>query len=124
MITYEVKVYSNGNKGWYLDGKLHREDGPAIECADGSKYWYLDGKSHREDGPAIEFANGTKYWYLDGKLHREDGPAIECANGNKYWYLEDKKLTEQEHNKRMNTHNCSGKIVEVDGVKYKLMEVN
>jgi hypothetical protein len=27
----------------------------------------MNGKWHREDGPAIEFADGTKYWYLDGK---------------------------------------------------------
>ena len=34
----------------------------------GDKSWYLNGKLHREDGPAIEYANGTKYWYLNGKL--------------------------------------------------------
>jgi hypothetical protein len=33
MIKYTVKVYANGHKHWYLNGKLHREDGPAIECA-------------------------------------------------------------------------------------------
>ena len=37
---------------------LHREDGPAIEYANGNKHWYLNGKLHREDGPAIENANG------------------------------------------------------------------
>jgi hypothetical protein len=25
-IKYEVKVYTNGDKHWYLNGKLHRED--------------------------------------------------------------------------------------------------
>ena len=29
MIEYTVKVWGNGNKSWYLNGKLHREDGPA-----------------------------------------------------------------------------------------------
>ena len=43
-ITYEVKVYTNGDKFWYLNDELHREDGPAIEWADGSKSWYLNGK--------------------------------------------------------------------------------
>ena len=33
MIEYTVKVYPNGDKSWYLNGKLHREDGPAIEYA-------------------------------------------------------------------------------------------
>jgi len=58
----------------------------------GTKYWFLHGKQHREDGPAIEWADGTKDWYLNGKLHREDGPAIECANGSKQWWLHDKEV--------------------------------
>jgi hypothetical protein len=38
----------------------------------GTKYWYLNGKLHREDGPAVEYENGNNHWYLNGKLHRED----------------------------------------------------
>ena len=101
MITYTVKVDEFGNKAWYLNGKLHREDGPAIEHADGYKVWYLNGKYHREDGPAIEWADGSKFWYLNGKRHREDGPAIEYADGYKAWYLNGKEVTEQQV---MNTH--------------------
>ena len=63
--TYTVKVSDKGTKSWYLDGKLHRTDGPAIEGAYGTKEWYLDGKLHRVDGPAIECADGTKLWYLN-----------------------------------------------------------
>ena len=63
----KVKVDPGGNKRWYLNGKLHREDGPAFEGADGTKHWYLNGKLHREDGPAIEYADGDKCWYLNGK---------------------------------------------------------
>jgi len=122
MIEYTVKVYDNGDKEWYLNGKLHREDGPAIEWAGGSKDWYLNGKLHREDGPAIEEASGTKAWCLNGKRHREDGPAIEWAGGAKSWYLNDKELTKAEFNQRMSKP-CSGKTVDIDGVKYKLVEV-
>ena len=43
MITYEVKVYDNGTKSWWLNGQYHREDGPAIESDDGFKAWYLNG---------------------------------------------------------------------------------
>ena len=100
MIEYTVKVRADGTKEWYLNDKLHREDGPAMEFADGSKCWYLNGKLHREDGPAIEYASGSKSWYLNGKLHREDGPAMEFADGDKFWYLNGKKVTEEEH-KRM-----------------------
>ena len=45
----------------------HREDGPAIEdLSNGDRYWYLYGKLHRTDGPAIEQEN-CKSWYLHGK---------------------------------------------------------
>ena len=30
MIEYTVKVYPNGDKSWWLNDKLHREDGPAM----------------------------------------------------------------------------------------------
>ena|ERR1700692_4675394 len=72
MITYTVKVHDNGNQYWLLKGKLHREDGPAIEYASGTKFWLLKGKLHREDGPAVEHANGDKYYYLDGVKYTEE----------------------------------------------------
>ena len=62
-----------------------------------SKVWFLNGKSHRTDGPAMEHPNGIKYWYLNGERHRTDGPAIEYASGSKYWYLNGKKYTREEH---------------------------
>ena len=67
MIEYKVVVNADGDKSWYLNGKRHREDGPAIECANGNKWWYLNDQLHREDGPAVEFASGTKWWYLNDK---------------------------------------------------------
>ena len=60
-------MYSDGAKFWYVNNKLHREDGPAIERANGDKVWYLNNRRHRENGPAIEYANGeTEYW-INGK---------------------------------------------------------
>jgi len=35
---------SDGGKSWYLNGNLHRTDGPAIECSDGTKFWYLNNE--------------------------------------------------------------------------------
>ena len=49
MIEYTVKVYTNGNKSWYLNGKRHREDGPAIEYVNGDKYWYLNDMQVTEE---------------------------------------------------------------------------
>jgi hypothetical protein len=120
-ITYTVKVDDEGNKRWYHNDNLHRLDGPAIEFTSGSKCWFVDGKRHRTDGPASEYSNGNKYWYVDGKRHRLDGPAIEYASGGKYWYLDDVELTEYEWRKRVTKSTCEGKVVEVDGVQYKLV---
>jgi len=55
-----------GNTCWYLNGKLHREDGPAVEHCEGTKSWWINGERHREDGPAIEWANGDTDWYFNG----------------------------------------------------------
>ena len=95
---YTVRVYKNGTKYWYKNDQLHREGGPAIEYTGGANFWYRNGQCHREDGPAIEWPNGFKTWYIDG----------EC-------------LTEEEFAKR--TQSCEGKVVEIDGKKYKLMGV-
>ena len=92
----EMEQDANGNKEWYLNGKRHRVDGPAIEGANGYKAWYLNGELHRIDGPAVEQADGNKAWYLNGKLHRVDGPAVEWADGYKEWWLNGKEYTEME----------------------------
>ena len=75
MIEYTVKVWSNGDRAWYLNDKRHRE----VACC--------------------RVCYGDKFG-LNGKLHREDGPAIEWADGDKFWYLNDEEVTEEEH-KRM-----------------------
>jgi hypothetical protein len=72
MIEYTVKVFDNGNRCWTLNGKLHREDGPACEYADGTCIWWLNDKLHREDGPAIEFAGGRRWWYLNDTGYTEE----------------------------------------------------
>jgi hypothetical protein len=56
-------------KEWYKEGKLHREDGPAVEYPSGTKEWYKEGKRHREEGPACEFSNGYKQWWLESECY-------------------------------------------------------
>ena len=36
-------IDSYGTKRWYLNDKLHRIDGPAVEYEDGSKEWWING---------------------------------------------------------------------------------
>lgn len=100
MKTYQVIVEDDGTISWYMNGRLHREDGPAIERADGNKYWYINDKQHREDGPAVEY-----------------------RSGNKYWFINDEELSEEEFLARTSTPSCEGKVVEIDGKKYKLTAV-
>jgi len=66
-----------GNKRWYLNDQLHREDGPAIECIDGYKAWYFYDQRHRLDGPAIEHANGYKLWFYHGQY-------ISCSSQKRF----------------------------------------
>jgi hypothetical protein len=77
-----------------------------------AKSWWLNGKLHREDGPSVEFANGDKGWYKNGEIHREDGPAVEYLNGTKYWYLNGTLLTEQEH--RIAVRQIKLKLLDID----------
>ena len=42
MIKYTVEVYEQGDRYWYLNDDLHREDGPAIEHTNGYRAWYLN----------------------------------------------------------------------------------
>jgi hypothetical protein len=125
MQTYKVTVDNDKTIHWYNDkDEYHRLDGPAIEYAEGSKAWYVDGKFHRLDGPAFEMADGYKAWYVDDERHRLDGPAVEYADGFKEWWVEDKKMTEKEFNEYIKPKpSCEGKVVEVDGIKYKLTAV-
>ena len=102
METYKVTVDCNKNIRWYND----------------------KDQLHRLDGPAVEWADGSKSWWVDDKLHRLDGPAVEYADGDKSWYVNDKKMTKKEFNEYIKPKSsCEGKVVEVDGKKYKLVSI-
>ena len=100
MKKYYVTVGDDGSIFWYKDEKctgLHREDEPAVERVDGGyRAWYLNGKRHREDGPAIVWASGDQMWWLNGERHRIDGPAIIWADSSKEWYIHGEDLTEEQ----------------------------
>jgi len=99
MKEYTVKVYDDGEVRWYLNGNLHREDGPALTYGD-YQAWWLNGKRHREDGPAI--IDGDYHsWWLNGKRHREDGLAV-IDGDYQAWWLNGVEYTEDEFNKKIN----------------------
>lgn len=92
------RVGDLGEVAYLLDGKLHREDGPAVEYPNGDQEWWLNGNRHREDGPAIQDEQGNKTWYQNNLLHRENGPAVEFADGKKEWWIAGRKLIGTEAN--------------------------
>ena len=61
---------------WYVDGKLHRDDGPAVElncfAANGYKAWYQNGVLQKENeyDPCV-IDDGIVTWYKDGEIHRD-----------------------------------------------------
>jgi len=94
---------------------------------DGTTYWTVNGKRHREDGPAVKWANGTERYYLNDKCHREDGPAVKYPNGKVEYWLDGKRYTKEKFdkeiaNRKQKTLPCENKEVMIDGVKYKLVK--
>ena len=91
---YQRIVFDNGDttwtgpntQTWRINGKLHRENGPAIydPCA-GIEIWCSENNIHREDGPAYISKYGHS-WYLHGMLHRTNGPAHITSTGNQIWW--------------------------------------
>ena len=52
-----------GNKIWWLNNQLHREDGPAIEDANGTNEWWLNDKQYTEEEFALlQFMNGINIY--------------------------------------------------------------
>ena len=69
---------------YFVNGLLHREDGPAVIIEPFIKKWYKHGMKHREDGPACE-CGSYKEWWLEDRLHNIDNPAIIGAYSKEWW---------------------------------------
>ena len=71
----------------YLNGKLHRTDGPAVLWSDGFQSWWQNGMIHRIDGPAVSSPKtGYQEYRTQNKLHRIGGPAVIFPDGSQeYW---------------------------------------
>lgn len=98
---------------WLVDGRLHREDGPAVVSAAGSvdlwvegvhrhldlsssasvahgQEWWSYGRRHRIGGPAVSRPDGYEGWWRQGERHRPDGPAVTRAEGTQEWWVDGK----------------------------------
>jgi len=56
---------------YWLDGKHYY-----YTSTGGNQMWTVDGKLHRDDGPAIESSNGDRFWYDNGKMIASDCPTL------------------------------------------------
>ena len=80
---------SRGVRAWYLNGRRHRLDGPAVIWPSGREEWCVDDVWHRTGGPAFTNSCGARRWYLNGRQHRLDGPAVIWPNGREEWCVDD-----------------------------------
>jgi hypothetical protein len=71
---------------YWLNGKLHNENGPAIVYKNGRIEYWKDGKRHNENGPAVVIPEQgiTEYW-LNGEKHNENGPALITPSAEMYY---------------------------------------
>jgi antitoxin component YwqK of YwqJK toxin-antitoxin module len=145
-LIYKVAYRANGkvsNESYYLNDKLHRENGPAFidYDANGKVYYesyYLNDKLHRENGPAyIAYdENGkvsSEQYYLNGNTHRENGPACITYDKNGKVYYEGHYLNgiyftkenwEKEIKKTIPVNNNQTKLLEeVKVISERLQEI-
>lgn len=99
LYMYEILNFSDriwfadiGSVLYFKNGKLHREDGPAVDC-EFVKVWFKNGKPCNDDGPWIVFSSGVIiYSYLQPK------PFMQFPCGfKKYLDVYGNDITEQEH---------------------------
>jgi hypothetical protein len=104
-------ILSDGTEVWHRDGRLHREDGPAVIARairrKTSCRWIDAVRTHigkfigalcpaqanwatRLFDRRSTLSDSTEEWYREGERHREDGPALIRADGGQEWYLNGK----------------------------------
>jgi hypothetical protein len=93
-------------KLWYINGVLHRENGPAcvVTCSSTrDEVWYSHGLIHRTGGPAItrtSFDCKCERWYKRDKCHNLKGPSVVITRANRVrsveYFVDGRQVTEDE----------------------------
>lgn len=102
-----VRVDAQADGVRYLDagGRLHREDGPAVERFGAGmvkRQWCRHGTPFNPAGPAAEWTeeNGLVTYQdfrdEEGWLHRAEGPAVVRGDGSREWHVHGKMIAVQE----------------------------
>lgn len=103
MKPYELEIVKNAESfDWYsftfefsINSKEFYD-----RFKDKIKRFTYQGRLHREDGPAVKTEN-FHVWWLYGKVHRVDGPAIiwlslYADEGRYEYYLNNKHLSKED----------------------------
>ena len=64
---------------YYKNDLLHREDGPAVEHKNGNALWFIDGKLHNQNGPAKIISGKESYYLYNKEYSKEDWLLIRLA---------------------------------------------
>jgi hypothetical protein len=74
-----MAVYPDGTICWYNDGMLDTFNTWTVTKPCGAKLYFVRGKCHRENGPAIENLNGKNFWVINGKSCKEEDFQVKLA---------------------------------------------
>ena len=89
-MSEKLIVVHEGTKLYFVNKKLHREDGPAVIHRDGTQEYWLNGKRHRIAGPAIcNYENGLFIFIKNGKVN----PVNTTMEGKRY-VVDSKTITD------------------------------
>jgi hypothetical protein len=73
-----LSIDRHGSIRWYRDYKLNRDlDFPSAIWTSGHREWYKNGKLHRENGPAVIYEDSeTEYWLNDNRKYTHPSKAL------------------------------------------------
>lgn len=70
--TGVCRVFERSETRWYVNGKAHRKNAPAVINDNGMQQWWLNGQRHRLNGPAVygrQYKGGKSLWSDEYRVH-------------------------------------------------------
>lgn len=91
-----AKIRKDGSYRWEINGKLHREDGPAFICPSGKDFRHQRDDDGVPVGVEPEIECPIEAWYTHGKKHNPKGPAVKWLDGRQEYWLDGEELKQEE----------------------------
>jgi hypothetical protein len=101
------------------DFKIYLSNGQLVKIDSyGDKGWFLNGKHHLEDGPAFEYDGGTKVWCQNNIVHKiEYKDSKTCRWQKQLFHLN--QLMKKNKSKKENTTVCADNVF--PGISYVII---